>query len=155
MGWKRVLTELEVRKLFIHCFYSDGGMGGFFGRYGGLCPDNVITACNSEFRVPDDFVTNGTLKAVIVPNGSGDVRFQLAVWFAQDNEGAQTHMIVNAMGVETVVIGQIEVLSTLPIALTNLAVGDYVASWFNRGAQDPLDTVNASIVFLGFLFEYD
>lgn len=155
MGWKRVLTEEDVKKKFIPPVYTNGAGWTINSHAGVKLADAASKSAYAEFRVPGDFYANGTLKGVIIPAASGNIYFVIYTDYASNNEPNQAHSQNSGVGTETVVMNWVEVLSTRPVTLTALSVGDYVGCWFNRVATNVLDTVEADVLFLGFLFEYD
>ncbi|GAH43270.1 unnamed protein product, partial [marine sediment metagenome] len=41
-----------------------------------------------------------------------------------------------------------------PLTLPNLAIGDYLGLWWGRLGSDALDTMDATVDFVGLLFTY-
>jgi len=142
------------RELWIPATHGTDGLGDTYIRYvGAVMTDAANTYGYGTFKVPDDFVSGGVLKAVIISSGDGNMVYYIGANFGSNGEGAQTHQLMTSEITEAVVSAKIDILDTT-LTLTSVAEGDVVGGRFYRRGSAATDTVGAVVHFLGFIFEY-
>lgn len=109
-----------------------------------------------NMKVPDDFVSFGSVKAVWAAVGTGNMRWRLEAAYAAHGEGVVTHSDSPAHG-ETA----IAVIATWyaqepanPLILASLAAGDYIGIEVWRNGTHANDTIDTEVKLLGLLFTY-
>jgi len=106
------------------------------------------------FKVPDDFVSFGSLAVVWFANSNGSMYWDFGVCYAASGEPADEH--TEGMAYKTTPTdgpNRITVTDT-EFSLTNIAKGDFVGLWFFRDGSNAADTLNTVCYVLGFLFTY-
>lgn len=105
-------------------------------------------------KVPDDFVSFTKVEAVWL-SGDGDMYWRIRANYAAASEGLNTNQDTPAWAVTT--SGGVNVINVQepanPLALANLAKGDYIGFCFWREGTHVSDTV-ATVWLFGLLFTY-
>lgn len=113
--------------------------------------DNKISDALGNFFVPQDFVSGMTATAIVAPIGAANIYSENHAYYGACTEAYNTttdSVAVAAVGV-TAVLCCIQT-----ITLTAEAIDDIVSLRFRRTATDALDTLNASVYFIGWIIEY-
>lgn len=121
------------------------------------CADTFDVVVAFTFKVPDDFVSFVSVKAVwSSPAASGNMFWTLNSHYGAAGEAYNAHG--ETPGVGELATGGANVINvqTSPTALTlaDLAGGDYVGIKFDRRGSGPEDSLNADVSLLGILFTY-
>lgn len=118
--------------------------------------DGVDTFCYVTFRVPSDFVSLTSIHAVIIPKGTGNMKWAHKVYFAANGEIRATHDVTGADVITAVTSDDMIELDDFSGAsgMANLAKGDYVGVRIGRDGDHVNDTVGADVHFLGIVFKY-
>lgn len=109
------------------------------------------------FKVPDDFVSFVSLKAVWwCSAAAGNMYWYLKTYYAASGQERQTH--TEASGYGTTATGGANLInvqeSSTPLVMANLEEGDYVGIEFSREGTHGDDTLDAVVYFVGILFTY-
>jgi len=104
------------------------------------------------FIVPNDFTSGMTVKAVVVPGGSGDIYAIHNIKYGQVGEVYTTH--TGTVGYSAIAVTLNQFNAILSLSLASAAPGDIVLLEFSRDAVDVLDTVNTFAYLTGWLVEY-
>jgi len=108
-----------------------------------------------SMKVPPDFVSFQSVKAVWSGDGSGDMYWRMLASWAADNELKNTHMELTDW--DTTFGNPLRINIDAhpdPLLLANLAAGDWLGIRFLRDGANALDTVNDIVRFAGLLFIY-
>lgn len=118
--------------------------------------DNALCECWGVFRVPSDWVSGVSLQAYVIPGGTGNGYTRMSAQFGAVGEDYDTHTRQQVTwSTRAWTANEIEQLNDLgALSLTSLAAGDIVQVKVARDATDVLDTVGATVYFLGFVFTY-
>ena len=149
-----------TRELFIPAL-NDSNANATLASYGlhssVLLADAVIGTVFFLFKVPDDFVSFVSAKAVWVCNAaSGNMCWHLHTNYSASGEATNAHSETPSRA-ETATGGQYIMNiqePANPLTLANLAKGDYVAIEFKRYASEVEDTLEDEVHLLGLLFTY-
>jgi hypothetical protein len=117
------------------------GMADGSARYGYGC-----------FHCPQDYVSGLTVKAIIIPDASGNICYTSTADYGAVGENWFTHSENHPFDIAAVIINQHNLVGTL--SLVSLAVGDIVHLAFEREGADPSDTLSAPAYCSGWLVEY-
>ena len=129
------------------------------GRHSGYnLPDAANTTTAVEWLCPHDFVTLIEPFVIVIPSGTGNIYFRANADYAGSGELYNVHNETGNYVAFAVVLNRITVIPcslSLATLLGNLSVGDVVGLTFGRDATNVLDTVNAAVLFVGFLIRYN
>lgn len=116
----------------------------------GLMPDDIDTEVYQTFYIPNDIAVIDTAVVIIIPEGTGNLRWQCDTDFATCEEDFETHQ--DSVGATTtpVTIEEIECID-ISAALTGASGGDVVGIQFIRTASHINDTVDAACYYVGIL----
>lgn len=148
-----------TRELFIPMFDDSNANVSVAKLFGYLLlqfADGATGRSSANFKVPDDFVSFSSLKAVWVCAGAGNLRWKLHGTYAAHGEMMNTHDEDGALG-ETAIANALYVYiqePSDPLALTGLAKGDVVGVEVARDGGHANDTIDAVAYLLGLVFEY-
>lgn len=120
--------------------------------YGAWLANNVTRTVHGYFAVPNDFVSGMTVKAVVIPLGTGNIYAVHNAAYGAVGEVYNQHAVSGSTAAVAVTNNQRSAI--LSNALSSAAIGDLVAVEFGRMGGDALDTVNADAYLMGFLVEY-
>lgn len=146
----------RTRELFIPVNYSDEEISIAVNFVAGILLANALGHSYGSFVVPNDFLSNGVLTAIITPNDTGNINYRIIAHYAGDNESTfpvPTHDVYTGDIIEAVVSDDMIFLNTT-LSLTSLSVGDVVGANFQRNGAEGTDTVEATIFLIGFVFGY-
>lgn len=109
-----------------------------------------------SMKVPDDFVSFTSVKAVFITLGTGNMYWTLNADYAADGEPRTTHTDLPAKAAKAVAATYTIYAQepTNPLTLVNLAAGDYLGLSFDRQGSSALDTIDQVVNLLGLLFTY-
>ena len=106
----------------------------------------------STFQVPDNFIGDGTLQAILSAHTAADAYLSIAAHYAAIG-GTYTDNNDWADGVVT--IGAIDTfLYSFDVAFTNLAIGDIVGIDVYRDPGNAGDTLVGNLYVMGYYFDY-
>lgn len=124
--------------------------------YGDANVDAPWAFCS--FKVPTDFVSFNSLKAVWVsPAAAGNMYWRLLSYYKAAGELVFQHWDSPVYGVTATLGANLMNVQDAPnpLSLANLAAGDYIGVMFERDGSNVADTINAAVQFHGFLFSYE
>lgn len=119
---------------------------------GVVMDDNKSCWAFCGFVVPKDFVSGLTVKAVIIPNGTGNVYNSALAYYGGVGQSYSTHSANLANTAEAVTAGIYAEVGALSLASAN--IDDYVTMRYIRVATDPLDTVGDYVQINGWIVTY-
>ncbi len=114
--------------------------------------NNVETRIGGNFRVPEDFVSGMTVKAIIITPVSGNIQQQNDANHGAAGENYNNHSVTYGPSADALTADQLA--ETASMSLTNAATGDNVSLMYTRDGGHASDTLGASAWFLGWLVEY-
>jgi len=140
-----------ARDKFFGAADTDGWIGNLKGE---TMTDGADKSEGVVGKVPSDFVSLTSVHAVVVPGGTGNLRHKTDVDGGAVTEGYNELNDAGAYSDEAVVNGKITELADVSSQLSGLAIGDYIGlRWYREGTHAN-DTVNANVVFLGYIIKY-
>jgi len=152
------LKKQTERYLFLPAYgYTDGALAAVVVYSSHLSVDAALKMSAFTFRVPSDFVSFVSMKAVWISSAaSGNMCWLLNANYGASGESFMAHsdyppIAVTATGGSGIINVQ-EPANAL--ALANIAKGDYCGIVFGRDAINAADTLDASVYLLGLLFTY-
>lgn len=107
-----------------------------------------------ELKVPDDFVSMISCHVVVMPTGTGNMRWSVGTHFGVVGELRSNTASSKASVDEAVVDDVITELSDMSEALPGLSAGDYVGIEVTRSGNHANDTVGAHVYMLGVILKY-
>jgi len=147
-----------TRELFIPCSPYTNGEWNYANFYPHvILADEAIKAAFFSFKVPDDFVSYGSLKAVWYSHAEeGSMYWRFKANWTASGEGVGQHSEIGDYG-QTATAGEgtwnVQEPDD-PIAFSNLAKGDYVGVELDRAGDNASDTLSDEAYILGLLFTY-
>lgn len=116
--------------------------------------DGEDITVRQTFMLPEQIVTVTRAVVIVIPEGTGDLRWTATTNFAQicADEDYQTHTDVTGPGVTAVTTDEVECIN-FAAALTNAVGGDLVGLEFVRSASNAADTVDADVHYIGILIQ--
>ena len=146
------------RALWVQPHYASGTsvvLSAQYGDYGvTTLVDLETNAVAVSLAVPSDFVTLVKAVAVVIPLGTGNMRWSVTTDFAANGEAYQANSD-SIVATDTAVVTGVMTEINIADALTGLAANDYLGIEFTRSGAHANDTVTASVRFLGFLIVYE
>jgi len=116
-------------------------------------PDLKLSAIYAWFEIPQDYVSDMTITAVIQPKTtSANIYSQILAKFATCGEVYNTHSLIPGFGAVAVTGDIYNCIDAL--ALTGVAVGDFVTVTWSRSGLNALDTTGQDLYFFGFYVSY-
>ena len=115
-------------------------------------PDNKVCTAGSTFIVQNDFISDMTVRVVVIPLATGNLYGRLDANYAACSETWNTHS--DTAGPSAVAVNNLLNECILEVVLSNESIGDIVGVMFQRDAADPLDTLGATVNAQGILVEY-
>lgn len=152
-------TDVE-RELFV-ASYNDEDANvsiSYYDYYSVITIDDETTSkIHHTFKVPDDFVSFVSVKAVWGATvAAGNMRWGFYTNYAAAGEDWTTH--ADSPGLGETATGGVKILNVQepanPLTLVNLAAGDYVGVDFVREGGHEDDTLDTTVKFIGILFTY-
>ena len=104
------------------------------------------------FVVPQDFVSDMKIKAVISPGASGNLYALNHAYYGSCGEAYDSNDDSNGFDTEAVTLQEIECVREL--TLTAEAIDDRVIIFLNRDAANASDTINSVVYMRGWVVEY-
>lgn len=114
--------------------------------------DGVSDSVNGIFRVPSDYVSGMTIKAVLQATASGNIYSTNVAYYAADGESYNASNVTVGPAAVALTIDDIDEIQSLNMA--GVALGDYINLYFSRYGGDGNDTINANVLFFGWVVEY-
>jgi len=121
--------------------------------------DNLIELVDFTFKVPANFTSLSSLKAVWInfSGGAGNMYWKMQIiGCAASGEAYNTDAEAGVSGVTASGgsgIVNVQAPATPP-SLSNIAAGDYLSVRVQRAGDDVLDTLGVSVYLVGLLFTY-
>ena len=116
-------------------------------------PDGIdVGICQGNFYLPNDYVSNMTVTAVVEARGTGNVRVSGGAAYGAVGESSATHNDNFASATLAVVNAQINEIWSVNI--NNANPGDYFSLDFLRDADHIDDTLAADLWFMGWRVTY-
>jgi hypothetical protein len=144
-----------LSEIFLSAGAVGAGGGSFIGTYdASQMLDGVDTLIRMTFQIPYSIIHVGSVKIMVVAVGTGDLRRSVTTEFARPcgAEHYDNHTDSIAASQVAVTINHIMCLD-ITAALTGITAGDMVGLEFTRHASNVLDTINATVYFLGILIK--
>jgi hypothetical protein len=114
-----------------------------------LMSDGIETTIRQSFVIPESVITLAEVAVVVIPNGSGNLDWEVATDFGLLCGGEQYNANSDSTtGTTAVTNGEIECIN-FTAALTGATAKDLVGIEFKRDGDDVTDTVNADVHFIG------
>ena len=120
---------------------------------GWTMPDLNDCRAYTTFTCPADFVSTMTVNCVFESPSSGNARVSLTVFHGADGQSYTTHT-ASIAATDEAIVADINDDFTTPLALPNMAAGDFVLCQFQRDGAHVNDTVGDVVYFVGFLVSY-
>lgn len=114
--------------------------------------DGVTDYAFGYFVVPNDFVSNMVVRAIVIPNATGNVYAQNYVFFGGIGENYQANNTFAGFSAVAVTINLNNAI--LQMNMTGAAAGDLASLFFQRQAGNASDTINDTVFIKGWLVEY-
>ena len=147
-----------TRELFLSpTGYTMGTIARYNAYTAYLLQDAAVTQGSFNFKVPDDFVSFVSAKAIWMCEGNGgNMWWNLEAQYCAAGELNQNHIDAPAVGATANIGGEdFNVQEPAnPLTLASLAIGDYVGLEINRVATNALDTLDEDVWVFGLLFTY-
>ena len=139
-------------QIFIPANNPDGTIGY---HYGIVMTDGLTVYTYTEIYIPLDSVEVLTVEAIIVSNGTGNMRRHVFSEFGKLRGSELFNTTSDSIGGSQVAV-VVNVLDNILLngALTGVEPGDLVGMAFLREGGSGLDTVDADVYFMGILVRY-
>jgi len=141
------------------CSGYSTGVQGFISSYWPvvILADGASLIAYLSMKVPNDFVSFTSVKAVwSSPAAAGNMRWRIMAGYNADGEALNFHSDGPAEGVTAT--GGADIVNVQepanPLALANLAKGDYIGFRLSRDGTAGTDTLNDAVNIIGILFTY-
>lgn len=149
----------QIRELFIPCGNYATGQQAYVGYYDtSKLADATADTMNFSFKVPDDFVSFVSLKAVWI---SGVVGTPGQDWYGcilcnYSAEGEAYNAVTDNPGYKVIDVPAINTIyaTDLGSVLLGLAIGDYIGASLRRWGDHASDTWADGVWVIGLLFTY-
>lgn len=138
---------------WIPVIFADDGIIKYLDWYGGKMTDAATKVAGLNFAVPNDFVSSGTLKAVIISKATGNLVYTLSVMYGADGETMNAHTASSGEQTVSVTLLNVDVLS-YSLSLADLAIGDIMSITFEREGGNANDTIDDDVLLIGCVFDY-
>lgn len=149
-----------TRELFIPVL-DDIDVNATLAQYGPYlvveCADGVTTLVMFTFKVPDDFVSFGSIKVVwATPIPFGNMVWKLNAYHGAAGELYGIHSDLPGLGATATEGDDLITVQepANPLTMTSLVKGDYVGIEFTRAGGDANDTLDQVARLFGLLFTY-
>ena len=149
------IAAVALPPVWVDQFYPAVAPDNSKGTYATLSlDDEVDTDVYHTFMIPGDVVTVDTAVVIVIPDASGDLRWECATNFAQvcADEGYQTHTDSVAATITAVIADEVECID-ISDALTGAEGGDLVGIMWRRTASNAADTINDMVHYVGILIQ--
>jgi len=154
----RVYVDAETKILWceaISGYDADASAYIYYGSKGLPMADNADSQAHGSFVVPNDFISDMIVDAVIVPAATGDIYGLNTAIYGACTELRQTHASYSGGAAWTAVAVTVNRNNCIhTISMTNANVGDIVNMTYDRDGDDALDTVGAICYIPGWYIEY-
>ena len=117
-----------------------------------MMTDGADTTLYQLFIIPDDITTINNAVVMVIPEGTGNLRWQCATNGAQCGEDFETNTDAIGADVTAVTTDEIECID-ISDAFTGFTAGDVVGIQFIRIGSHVDDTVDADVFYLGILIQ--
>ena len=117
-----------------------------------LLPDGEDTTIYQTFMIPNDITTITTAHIKVIPEGTGNLRWQCDTAMSACGEDFETHTDSIGADVTAVTTDEHECID-ISDALTDATGGDLVGIQFIRTGSNAGDTVDADAFYLGILIQ--
>ena len=125
------------------------------GSYSGiLLPDGDDYGIYQTFMIPSTITTITTAIVIIIPEGTGNLRWECVTDISACGEDFETHEDSIAANVTAVTTDEQECID-ISAALTDAVGGDLVGMLWTRSASNAGDTVNADAYYIGVYIDGD
>ena len=142
----------RTRKLFVPAFNWTGVASIYPGF---TLEDGAYDTVIGSFRVPEDFVSGMTVKAIVWPwANSGNMYSRNTANYAAAGENAQSTPHTASVGFAAVALTAYLISEVQSLSLASAAIGDYVMLEFDRDATNALDTLSERVKLMGWIVEY-
>lgn len=150
------------RALLVPATYAKNVSSGTHLDWGGVddpgwvMPDNAKCEAAGAFQVPQDYVSDMGILAVVFPMASGAIYSENVFRSARAGETMPQHGHSTGYQAISVTANRVQEVQTLAGAaeLAAVVAGEYVTLRWTRDATNAADTVNNSVRFLGWLVYY-
>lgn len=123
----------------------------FPDEYGYSMLGNKLSELHAYYIVPNDYISDMTITAVLRPGGAGNVYAKTKVRFAACADSYLTVALENGYSaVAVTVVNECEILVLNPV----VAIGDIMSITVERNATNVLDTIGGVVYALGFKISY-
>ena len=113
--------------------------------------DAVESRVYGHFYCPADYASGLSVRAVVYASGTGNIYCSAANAYGASGEN---FVHTNDFSTAAVALTSSQLNQIASATLSSLAAGDYVSTAFFRDGDNVLDTVGATVYFLGFLVSY-
>ena len=117
-----------------------------------IMPKELDTTVYHTFLIPDDITTITTAEVIVMPDASGDLRWQCDTEGSACGEDFQTNQDSIGATVTNVAEDERECID-ITAAFTGFTAGDLVGLQFIRTGINVADTVDGAIHYLGVLIQ--
>ena len=114
--------------------------------------DGIDVPVYQTFIIPDDITTITNAVVIVIPGGTGNLRWQCDTAAATCDENFETHTDAIGATVTAVITDEFECID-ISDALTDATSGDIVGIQFIRTASNVADTVGADVYYIGILIQ--
>jgi hypothetical protein len=114
--------------------------------------DNKITDAFAWYPVPQDFISDMVVKAIVVPLASGNFYGNNTANTGACGQSYAAHVDFNGASAIAVTQDQLNCIDELDV--TNAAIGDMMLLKLSRIGNDALDTIGDEVHAVGFEIEY-
>lgn len=115
-------------------------------------PDGQESDTVGYFYCPDDYASGLTVKAILTPASSGNIRISGEAYYGAAGESTSAHSASFAEANVAVTVSQNNAIASM--SLSSIAQGDYVAIRYVRQGDEAGDTIGNTVYFRGFLVSY-
>jgi hypothetical protein len=141
----------RTRTFFVPANTFGTGLSNF-AQAGLILPNGNNTITVGFFAVPSDFVSGMTVSPIVNPEGTGNLAYELNIFYGAIGESGSTHSTMIALTTTACTDG---LLKAVPAAsLSSAALGDFARVMFRRLALEPSDTIEAAVNLYGYLVTY-
>lgn len=126
-------------------------------RYIVSLPDNKEARAVGSFIVPQDFISDMSVFAVVVPAGTGNVELlesDTRVRYGACGENFANHSVDLGVGVSIIAVTQFERECIAELSMSNASAGDMATVQIYRNGNSVNDTIGGTIGVNGWRIEY-
>jgi len=127
------------------------------GHAGNRMQDTFLVTTHLTTMLPVDFVSLNSVYPVCGAEGTGNMVWGIGVNLAADGEVYNTHSGTLGPYTDGMVQNVIEVMDDhdLTALFAAFDINDLIDMAFTREGNNVADTINADVIFLGWLFSYE